>query len=77
MGQKVHPVGFRLGIVKDWDSKWFAERDYQRFLHEDLEIRRFLKKKLFHAGISKVSIERAANKAKVMVRWKRVAKRLN
>ena len=67
MGQKVHPVGFRLGIVRDWDSKWFAERDFQRFLHEDLQIRRFLKEKLFHAGISQVTIERAANKAKVYV----------
>ena len=67
MGQKVHPVGFRLGIILDWQSKWYAEKDYQRFLHEDIAIRRFLKEKLYHAGISKVTIERAANKAKVYV----------
>lgn len=67
MGQKVHPVGFRIGVIRDWESKWYAEKDYQRFLHEDLAIRRFLKEKLFHAGISRVTIERAANKAKVYV----------
>ena len=67
MGQKVHPIGFRVGVIRDWNSRWYAEKNFQRFLHEDLEIRRFLKKKLFHAGISKVTIERAANKAKVYV----------
>lgn len=67
MGQKVHPIGFRVGVIRDWNSRWYAERNFQEFLHEDLEIRRFLKKKLYHAGISKVTIERAANKAKVFV----------
>ena len=67
MGQKVHPIGFRVGVIRDWESKWFAEKDYQRFLHEDLQIRKFLKKKLYSAGISKITIERAANKAKVFV----------
>jgi small subunit ribosomal protein S3 len=67
MGQKVHPVGFRIGVTRTWDSKWYAGRDYQRYLHEDLRIRRYLKEKLFHAGISRISIERAANKAKVYV----------
>jgi len=67
MGQKVHPIGFRVGIIRDWNSRWYAEKNYQRFLHEDIAIRRYLKKKLFHAGISKVTIERAANKAKVYV----------
>ena len=67
MGQKVHPVGFRIGVTRDWDSKWYAEADYQRFLHEDLKIRRFLKEKLKDAGVSSVTIERAANKAKVYV----------
>jgi small subunit ribosomal protein S3 len=67
MGQKVHPVGFRLGIIRDWDSKWFAGRDYQRFLHEDLRIRRFIRSELYQSGISRVTIERAANKAKVYV----------
>ena len=59
MGQKVHPIGFRVGIIRDWESKWYADKDYQRFLHEDLAIRKFLKEKLFHASISKVTIERA------------------
>ena len=67
MGQKVHPIGFRLGVIRDWDSKWYAEKDYQRFLHEDLAIREFLMEKLKTAGISRVTIERAANKAKVFV----------
>ncbi len=67
MGQKVHPLGFRLGITRTWDSKWYAGKDYQRYLHEDLRIRKYLKEKLFHAGISRITIERAANKAKVFV----------
>jgi small subunit ribosomal protein S3 len=67
VGQKVHPIGFRLGGVRTWDSRWFAERDYAKHLHEDLRIRRFLEKKLQNAQISRVVIERAANKAKVFV----------
>ena len=67
MGQKIHPVGFRVGIIRDWQSKWYAERDYQRFLREDIQIRRHLKKKLKDAGVARVTIERAANKAKVYV----------
>jgi small subunit ribosomal protein S3 len=67
MGQKVNPIGFRVGITRPWESKWYAERDYQRFLHEDIKIRRYLKEKLFVAGISKIRIERAANKAKVFI----------
>jgi small subunit ribosomal protein S3 len=67
MGQKVHPIGFRVGVIRDWESKWFAEKDYQRFLHEDLAIRKYLKKQLYNAGISKITIERAASKAKVFV----------
>jgi len=67
VGQKVHPIGFRLGTVKTWDSRWFSEKNYQQFLHEDLKIREFLNKKLAGAQISKVLIERAANKAKVYV----------
>ncbi len=62
MGQKVHPIGFRLGIVKDWNSRWYANKNYSAFIHEDLKIRNFLKKKLFHAGVSKIEIERTANK---------------
>jgi small subunit ribosomal protein S3 len=67
MGQKTHPKGFRLGITEQWDSKWFARREYQQLLHEDLRIRKFLKERLYHAGISKVEIERAANKAKINI----------
>lgn len=67
MGQKVHPVGLRLGINRTWDSRWYAEKDYQKLLHEDLKIRNFLKKRLYQAGVSKIVIERAANKAKVFV----------
>jgi small subunit ribosomal protein S3 len=67
MGQKVHPRGFRLGVIDSSDSKWFARRDYRELLHEDLKIRKFLKERLYHAGISKVEIERAANKAKINI----------
>jgi small subunit ribosomal protein S3 len=67
MGQKVHPRGFRLGVIETWDSRWFARRDYSELLHEDLKLRRFLKHRLYHAGISKVEIERAASKAKVNI----------
>ncbi len=67
MGQKVHPKGFRLGVTESWDSKWFARRDYAVLLHEDLRLRKFLKERLYHAGISKVEIERAANKAKINI----------
>ncbi len=67
MGQKVHPIGFRLGIVKTWDSKWYEEKNYATWLHEDIHIREFVKKSLGHAGVSKVEIERAANKVKVNV----------
>jgi small subunit ribosomal protein S3 len=67
MGQKVHPKGFRLGIIEQWDSRWFARREYAQLLHEDLRLRKFLKERLYHAGISKVEIERAANKAKINI----------
>ncbi len=67
MGQKVNPIGFRLGITRTWDSRWFAKRDYARLLHEDIALRRFLKEKLFSAGISKIDIERAASKVKINV----------
>lgn len=67
MGQKVHPVGFRLGIIKTWDSKWFAERNYSELLHEDIRVREHVKKKFFHAGIAKIEIERAADKAKINI----------
>lgn len=68
MGQKVNPIGLRLGIVKTWDSRWYAEKNYAKFLQEDVKIRRFIKEKLYHAGISKVEIERTANRAKITIR---------
>ncbi|SFN02648.1 30S ribosomal protein S3 [Thermodesulforhabdus norvegica] len=67
MGQKVHPKGFRLGIIKTWDSKWFSERDYAKFAVEDRRIRDLIKNRLFHAGISRIEIERAANKVKIII----------
>ena len=67
MGQKVHPKGFRLGVIENWDSRWFARREYADLLHEDTKIRSFLKKRLYHAGVSKIEIERAANKAKINI----------
>ena len=67
MGQKVHPIGFRLGVVKTWDSRWFAGKEYPNLVLEDRELRKFLKKKLYHAGIAKIEIERAANKIKVII----------
>jgi small subunit ribosomal protein S3 len=67
LGQKVNPIGFRLGIIKTWDSKWYAEADYAKLLHEDLKIRAFLKKRLYNSGVSKIEIERAANKTKINI----------
>jgi len=67
MGQKVNPVGFRLGVIRSWDSKWYEEKNYARWLHEDIRLREYVKKKLGQAGISKVEIERAASKVKVNV----------
>jgi small subunit ribosomal protein S3 len=67
MGQKVNPVGFRVGITQGWASTWYADKDYCRFLSEDLKIRAHVKKKLVAAGISKVVIERAANKTKIFI----------
>jgi len=67
LGQKVHPTGFRLGVLKTWDSRWFATRDYAKLVHEDRLIRDYIKGRLFHAGISRVEIERAANKAKIRI----------
>ncbi len=67
MGQKVHPIGFRLGVIKTWDSKWYAEADYAKYLHEDIAIRKYLKKRLYSSGVSKIEIERAANKTKINI----------
>jgi len=67
LGQKVNPIGFRLGVNKTWSSKWFAERNYSELLHEDIRIRKHIRNKFFHAGISKIEIERASDKAKVNI----------
>ena len=71
MGQKVHPYGFRLGFNKTWRSRWFADRDYAKLLHEDLTLRRDLKKRFSHAGVSKIETERAANKLKIDIHTSR------
>lgn len=67
MGQKVHPVGFRLGVTKVWESNWFAKRAYGELLHEDIRIRKYIKGKLYHAGISRIEIERAAKRVKINI----------
>lgn len=67
MGQKVHPIGFRLGVIRTWESKWYADGDYAQFVHEDLKLRNYLKKRLYHAGIAKIEIERAAGKMKLNI----------
>lgn len=67
MGQKIHPHGLRLGIIKTWDAKWYAGKDFAANLHEDLKIRKFIKTKAFSAGVSKLVIERASNRVKVII----------
>jgi small subunit ribosomal protein S3 len=68
LGHKVNPIGLRLGIIKTWDSRWYAEKHYSRFLQEDILLRKFIKKKLYHAGVSKIEIDRTANRAKITIR---------
>lgn len=65
MGQKVHPIGFRLGVNRVWGSRWYAGKEYGSLLHEDIHIRRFLKRRLYNAGISRIEIERTANRATI------------
>lgn len=67
MGQKVHPTGLRLGIVKTWDSKWFSDKDYAEFILEDYKLREFVKKKNFHAGVSKIEIERSSKRVRLRI----------
>lgn len=67
MGQKTHPTGFRLGVIKDWDAKWYADKGYADLLHEDLAIRKLVKERFYSSGVSKVTIERAANRVKVTI----------
>ena len=67
MGQKVHPIGMRVGIIRDWDAKWYAEKEYAEFLHEDLRIRKFIATKLADAAVSTIEIERAANRVNISI----------
>lgn len=67
MGQKVHPIGFRLGTHRSWDSRWFAGKEYSDFVLEDHKIRKFLKKRIYQAGVAKIEIERAANKVRIRI----------
>ena len=67
MGQKVNPHGLRVGIIKDWDSKWYADAEFADYLVEDYNIRKYLKKKLYSAGVSKIEIERASDRVKVII----------
>ncbi len=67
MGQKTHPRGLRLGIIENWDSRWFARREYADLLHEDLKLKEFIKKRLYHAGVSRTEIARLAAKAKISI----------
>ena len=67
MGQKVNPIGLRLGIVKTWESRWFADKNYADYILEDYKIRRFIKKKLYHAGVSRIEIERSAKRIRLRI----------
>src|SRR5512143_1054011 len=67
MGQKTHPIGFRLGVIRTWSSKWYEEKQYAKWLHEDIRLKRYIKEKLQHAGVSSIEVERAANKAKINI----------
>ncbi|WP_088106050.1 30S ribosomal protein S3 [Halalkalibacter urbisdiaboli] len=67
MGQKVNPIGLRVGVIRDWESKWFAEKDYADLLHEDIKIREYIEKRLKDASLSKVEIERAANRVNITI----------
>lgn len=67
MGQKTHPYGFRLGVIKTWKSKWFEDKNYSTWLHEDLKLKKSISTKFAHAGIADIEIERAANKVKVVI----------
>jgi small subunit ribosomal protein S3 len=67
LGQKVNPIGLRLGIIRSWDSKWFAKKEYANLVQEDAKIRDFLKEKLYHAGVSRIEIARAAERARIRI----------
>jgi small subunit ribosomal protein S3 len=67
LGQKVNPVGIRLGIVKTWESRWYADKDYAAYILEDYKLRRYIKKKLFHAGVSRIEIERSSKRIRLRI----------
>src|SRR5581483_1785044 len=67
MGQKTHPVGFRLGVISGWSSKWYSEKDFSKWLHEDVRLKKFVKQKFGHEGVSSVEVERAANHVKINI----------
>ncbi len=67
MGQKVHPIGFRLGYTKNWLSRWFSKKDYPAFVLQDDQLRKYVKKKLYHAGLAKIEIERAGGKVRLVL----------
>lgn len=67
MGQKTHPLGFRLGIIKTWRSRWFAGKNYAELLHEDLRLRRYIKERLYHSGVSRIEIERKADQLRIII----------
>jgi small subunit ribosomal protein S3 len=67
LGQKVNPIGLRLGIVKTWESRWYADKDYADYILEDYKIRRFIKKKLYHAGVSRIEIERSSKRIRLRI----------
>ncbi len=67
MGQKVHPIGLRIGIIRDWESKWYAEKDYADLLHEDIKIREYISSRLKDAAVSGIEIERAANRVNITI----------
>jgi len=67
LGQKVNPIGLRLGIVKTWESRWYADKNYADYIHEDYKIRRFVKKKLYHAGVSRIEIERSSKRIRLRI----------
>jgi len=67
VGQKVHPIGLRVGVIRDWESRWYAEKDYATLLHEDIKVRKFIEETLKEASVSKVEIERAANRINITI----------
>lgn len=71
MGQKTHPIGFRVGIIKPWLSRWYSKKEYARWLHEDIKFRRLIKERLYSMGVSKIEIERASSKVKINIHTSR------